>query len=360
MVKKIIFSSGGTGGHIFPAVNLMKHFHQKGFEVLLVTDKRGNAFLKKNTKFKSIVITASTPTDKNSFRKFFSFIFIFLSIIKSLIILAKEKPNLVFGLGGYVSFPICFASRFFKIPIFIYENNLILGRANNILLSSSKKVFIGLNIPNNFPKKYVSKIYKVGNILSNEIINNTKVNTKNLKDCISILVLGGSQGAEIFGKIIPPTIKMICDKGYKVEVIQQCIDSQKESIIEFYKKNNIKSKVFTFTNDILSLITSSNFAITRCGASTIAELAHTQIPFVAVPLSNSIDNHQYLNAKYYEDNGSCWIMEQINFNSINLLNLVIKIIKDEKKINSIREIKKNETDNVYLKIENAIKEYVQL
>ena len=331
MDKKIIFSSGGTGGHIFPAINLMKHFHKRGFEVLLTTDKRGNAFLKKNTKFRSIVIGASTPTNKNFFKKFFSFIFIFLSIIKSLIILAKEKPSLIFGFGGYVSFPICIASKFFKIPVFIYENNLILGRANNILLPISKKILLGLDTPINFPKKYISKICNVGNILSNEIINYSLINNKSLKNCISILILGGSQGAEIFGKIIPSTIKMIHDRGHKVEVIQQCTESQKESIKKFYKENNIKSNVFTFSNDILNLITSSNLAITRCGASTLAELDHTRIPFIAVPLPDSVDNHQYLNAKHYKDKGICWIMEQINFSSINLLNLITKIVNDEKK-----------------------------
>ena len=115
MTKKIIFSSGGTGGHIFPAINLMKYFSNKGYDVLLVTDIRGNSFLKDHMRFRSCVISTDTPSNKNLFRKIFSFIIIFFSIIRSILILRKEKPDLIIGFGGYVSFPIYFSSRFYNL-----------------------------------------------------------------------------------------------------------------------------------------------------------------------------------------------------------------------------------------------------
>ena len=77
MTKKIIFTSGGTGGHIFPAMNLMKYFDSKRIEVLLVSDNKGDKFLKRNTNFRSIIINASTPTNKNIFNKIFSYVDIF-------------------------------------------------------------------------------------------------------------------------------------------------------------------------------------------------------------------------------------------------------------------------------------------
>ena len=138
MTKKIIFSSGGTGGHIFPAINLMKYFSNKGYDVLLVTDIRGNIFLKNHTQFRSCIISTDTPSNKNFFRKIFSFIMIFFSIIVSILILRKEKPDLIIGFGGYVSFPISFSSRFYGIPLVIYENNLVLGRTNKNLLTPTQ------------------------------------------------------------------------------------------------------------------------------------------------------------------------------------------------------------------------------
>ena len=157
MTKKIIFSAGGTGGHIFPAINLMKHFFEKGYKVLLVTDVRGNNFIKNNSEFKSYILKMETFTNKNFLRKILSFLVIFYSIIKSIIILKREKPNLIFGFGGYVSFPISFVSKFFNLPLIIYENNMVLGRANRYLSLFSKKILVAKNISINFPEKYKNK-----------------------------------------------------------------------------------------------------------------------------------------------------------------------------------------------------------
>jgi len=348
MNKKIIFSGGGTGGHIFPAINLMKHFLDKEYKVLLVTDNRGNKFIKNYSEFRSYILDSGTPTNKNLFKKIFSYFLIFYSIIRSIFILKKEKPNLIFGFGGYVSFPISFASRFFNLPLIIYENNMILGRANKHLSSFSKKILLAKKITKNFQEKYKNKTYEVGTILNKNIINNSSFKRNNDKRKFSILVLGGSQGAEIFAKVIPIVVKMIKDEGCEIEINQQCTTGQKNSLIDFYKKNNIKNYVFEFDKNILKLILSSSIAITRCGASTTAELAHTFTPFIAVPLPNSVDNHQYLNAKYYENKGCCWLLEQNNFNTDILFNLIMEAIKNENKLENIREnMKKNYNKNVY-------------
>ncbi len=359
MSKKIFFSGGGTGGHIFPAINLMKYFLEKEFKTILITDKRGNNFINKDRNFKSYILNSATPTQKNILKKIFSYFLIFYSIFKAIIIIKKEKPDLIFGFGGYVSFPISYASKFFKIPLIIYENNMILGRANKHLSSISKKIFLAKKINENFPKKYAIKSSVVGSILNKDIINCSPLKEKYNRNELSILVLGGSQGAEIFGEIIPETIKMIKDKGYEVEIFQQCTKKQKSLLIDFYKKNNIKSYVFEFEKNILKFALSSGLAITRCGASTTAELLHTQTPFIAIPLPNSVDNHQYLNAKYYESKGCCLLLEQQNFKTENLFKLIVENIINKNKLIDIREnMKKNYDRNVFKNIEKEIEEFI--
>ena len=277
----------------------------------------------------------------------------------SIFILRKEKPNLIIGFGGYVSFPISFASKFFNFPLIVYENNLILGRTNKYLLTIAKKLFIATTVPKNLPEKYKNKVEKVGPIL-NKNIANYSYEKKSENENFSILVMGGSQGAEVFGKIVPSAIKMVKDKGFNVEIHQQCLENQKSSIVDFYKRNEIKNNVFIFENNILNLILSSDLAISRCGASTVAELVHTCTPFVAVPYPHSLDNHQYLNAKYYKDKNYCWLLEESSFNSINLFNLIMEIINDKKKLDNIREnMKKNYSNDTYKKIENSIKEIIK-
>ena len=358
MTKKIIFSTGGTGGHILPALNLMKHFFERGHKVLLVTDKRGKNFIKKYSQFKSYVLKVDTPTNKNLFKKIFSFFIIFYSIIQSIIILKKEKPDLIFGFGGYASFPISITSKIFNLPLIIYENNMVFGRANKYLSRFSKKIFVAKKITTNFPEKYENKTYEVGSILDKNIINYSMEKKKN-KENFTILVLGGSQGAEIFGRTVPAVIKMLKNQGHDIKIIQQCILNQKHTIEEFYKKNNIKSYVFEFEENILNLISYSNLVITRCGASTTAELVHTFTPFIGIPLPNSIDNHQHLNGKYYQSRGCCILLEQDDFNIKNLFNLIAENIKNENKLQNIREnMKKNSNKNVYINIEDKIKEFI--
>jgi len=359
MNKKIIFSSGGTGGHIFPAINLMKYFLKKGNQVLLVTNERSKIFLKKYPEIKFHILETDTPLNKNILKKILSLIVIFFSIIKSIIFLSKEKPHMIFGFGGHVSFPICFASIFFKIPLVIYENNLVLGRANKKLLPISKKVLLATDKPINFPKKYDEKIVRTGSILREEIISYSTVKKNNKKN-FTILVLGGSQGAEVFGNVIPEAIEMIKNEGYDIEIYQQCLESQKDSLKNFYNKINVKNEIFVFSENILSYISSTDLAISRCGASSMAELVQTLTPFIAVPYPYSMDNHQYLNARYYEQKGCCFFMSQDNLNSNNLFKLVNEIIENKKKLENMKEnMKNNKIKNIYSIVESTTKDLIK-
>ena len=359
MSKKIIFSAGGTGGHILPAINLMKHFFEKGYDVVLVTDKRGKNYVNKYSKFKSYELRAGTLTKKNFLNKILSLFIIFYSLLKSIIILKKEKANIVIGFGGYVSFPASLASKFFNLPLVVYEPNIVLGRTNKYLLSFAKKVFLAKNIKKDFPEKFKYKTDIVGPIINKKIINHSNFERKKNKEIFSILVLGGSQGAEIFGKIVPSVVNMVKEKGYNIQINQQCLAKQKDIISNYYKEKDIKNYLFEFEKNILDLILSSDLAITRCGASATAELVCTLTPFIAVPLPDSIDDHQYLNAKFYEDKDYCWILDQNNFNRENLFNLIIEIITDKKKLEiKYENMKKNYSNNVYSAIETKIEEII--
>ena len=359
MSKKIIFSSGGTGGHMFPTVGVIQYFLKKDYKVILVTDSRGSFYIKNSLNVKYYILNTNTPTNKKYFYKLLSYIKIILSIFKSFFILIREKPNLVFGLGGYVSFPISIAAKILNIPLTIYENNMVLGRTNRYLLPISKKLLLATDNILNIPSKYKNKAKKVGHIIREDFINHDLIKKKNENDQISILILGGSQGAKIFGTVIPEVIKKIYDLGYKITIYHQCIKEQRIELENFYKKNNINSKVFEFSNNILEFILKSDLAISRSGASTTAELAFTNTPFVAIPYPHAVDNHQYLNAKYYEDKGLCWIIEQHNFNNENLFNLIIEIFKDKKKLQfKIENIQKNDFKLTNHNIETVIKDLI--
>ena len=360
MNKKILLTSGGTGGHVFPAINLTKHLLQKGYKVILVTNNEASKnyfdknFIYKHSKLKIYSINTDTINKKNILKSILAIIKIFVSFFKSSIILKKEKPNIIIGFGGYVSFPISFCSKFFNISLLLYESNLVLGRTNKYLLPIAKKLIVPSAFPVNLPKKYKQKVHKIGAILSKNIINYYP-KKKIKKKYFSIMVLGGSQGAEIFGKIVPLAIKMLREKGYNIRIIQQCLKYQKNKIISFYKKNKIKNKIFIFEPNILKLITQTDLAISRSGANTTAELAHTCTPFISIPYPYAMDDHQYLNAKYYRSKNYGWLIKENDFSSSNLFKLLVKIIGNKKNLKKMREKMKNNNNNsVYKNIEKLI------
>ena len=168
---KTIIAVGGTGGHVFPGCNLAKHLIEKNYEVKIITDKRGKKFLKHYPKFDVSTLPSSPIISKNIFSLFYSLIFILYSVIYSTVYLILNRPKIIFGMGGYASFPICIAAWILRVKFVIYENNLIIGKANKYLMPITDKIFVAIRDVEGVPKKYYKKIIEIGNIISKEIIN---------------------------------------------------------------------------------------------------------------------------------------------------------------------------------------------
>ena len=190
-LKKIIIATGGTGGHVFPAYSLAKHFLDNKINVEIISDKRGLKYLQDYNDIKVIEITSSTIFKKNIFQLLFSILIIFYSICRSFIFLLANRPNLVFGMGGYSSFPVCIAAKILKIPFIIYENNLYIGKANRYLLPYAKKGFVSYKELEGISEKYKKKICEIGNIIRKEILNSQIKSDFNQNDKkLKILILG--------------------------------------------------------------------------------------------------------------------------------------------------------------------------
>ncbi len=329
---KIVIASGGTGGHIFPALGLANNLIKNNFDITLTTDARGLKYLTNNKDINFVKIPSSPLIKKNLFTLIKSVLIICYSIVRSIFLLSFNRPNLVLGMGGYSSFPICIAAAILKIKIIIYENNLVVGKANKYLLSFAEKVFVSYKDLEGITKKNKKKIIEVGNIIREEIINfNNYKDLKNKYDNINLLVLGGSQGAKVFAEKLPHVLKKIKNSGIFLKVFQQCQSNQKEELSNFYDKENIKFELFNFTNKITEYYSKTNLVITRSGASALGELINVNIPFIAIPLPSSADNHQHKNAKYYEKKGLCFFLEEKNIPN-QLYELIQSNFKDKTKI----------------------------
>ena len=143
--KTVVIATGGTGGHIFPSLSLAD-FLSKEYEIEIFTDERGSKFLQSNQNFKIKKIVSSRIFSRNIFSILSGFFKFFISLLFSLKLLIKTKPKLIIGMGGYSSFPVCLAGFFLRIPTLIYENNIIIGRANKYLLPFVNKIFVSSKI----------------------------------------------------------------------------------------------------------------------------------------------------------------------------------------------------------------------
>ena len=155
MMQKILISTGGSGGHVVPATILYEHLKDK-YDVSLTTDYRGKKFLDEN-KY-NLEIFNVTPISKNIFLLPFQFLLIIYLIIKSIFFLKKRKVDILISTGGYMSLPLCLASKILNIKMFLFEPNMVLGRANKFFIKSCEKIFCYSDKLKNFPDKYVSKI----------------------------------------------------------------------------------------------------------------------------------------------------------------------------------------------------------
>ena len=310
-MKKILIVTGGSGGHVIPSLSIYDHL-KDNYETTIITDLRGSRYINKN-RYKYILIDVP-----NLFSKIYLIPLNFLnylnSILKSYLFLRKKNISFIISTGGYMSLPICIVSRFLGINIFLFEPNNVLGRSNKFMLKIAKKIICYNKNINLFPKNFIDKIYLVSPILRKEIYLYEKKQKEESNKIKKILITGGSQGAIFFDKNLSEVIIKVSQK-LQIEVYQQVFDKTEKNLIEKkYQKIGIKHKIFHFDDDLFANLNNIDLAITRSGASSISELACLKIPFIAIPFPSARDNHQYFNAKYYEDRNCCWIIQQKNFN----------------------------------------------
>tara|TARA_B100001063_G_scaffold156315_1_gene145807 strand:- start:344 stop:1408 length:1065 start_codon:yes stop_codon:yes gene_type:complete len=322
--KNILIATGGSGGHIVPATVFYNHLKKK-FNIYLSSDLRGLNYIDKKNYNIEIV---ETP---NIFNNFFLipvklFIVLVLSI-KSIFFLRNKKIDVILSTGGYAPTPICLAGIFLKLKLYIYEPNHVLGKSNKFFLKYCDKIFCQKKHIKNFKNKFKKKIFLLSPLVRKSFYKNKFRKDKRF----NLMVIGGSQSAKIFDEYLHKVFLKI-SKKIDIKIFHQTKINNINNLKKFYNKGGIKNKVFNFDKNFLNSLKKCSFCITRAGASTLAELFILNIPFLAIPLPGSKDNHQYENAKYYEDKNCCWIEDERKINEEKLYRLLKNIILKKKEL----------------------------
>ncbi len=314
MKKNFLLITGGTGGHVIPAKNFANYLSIKNINCTIITDKRGYKYFDNYNR--KIYIISSSNLNGNIIFKIFGIFQILLGLIQSLIIIFLLKPSHSISFGSYASFSpmlsCVFLKPFYKVKLYIHEQNSILGRTNKFFLNFTNKLFLNFDIKSKINSKFKDKIFVVGSP-ENNFKKNIKLSNKNSESSFTIFISGGSQGSEYVSNFATNLIKIIDnEKIIKGKFIFQCakhLIRKQEEILRDIKSPIILKDFFTNIDEILA---NSNLAICRAGAGTIVDLINFKLPSILIPLPSSKDNHQFFNAKILAKHDLAIIIDQNN------------------------------------------------
>ena len=326
MKKKILISTGGSGGHVIPATVFYDQLKTE-FDVILTTDVRGAKFLNLE-KYKANIINTPRLTT-NLFLLPINLFFLFFVTIQSFFFFKKKKIDILISTGGYMSLPLFFAAKIFNVKIYLFEPNMVLGRANRFFLKYSEKIFCYSNDILNFSKKYLNKILVIDPLLRKDFYSVSFTENNDIENKINLLIIGGSQGAKLFESEIKKAI-IDLSKKYKLNIYQQISHESKKNLESFYDKNNICYNLFTFKENFPNFVQNVNLCITRAGASTLSELTFLNIPYIAIPYSLAKDDHQSQNALFYKNKNCCWMLDEKELKNNSLSEYLINILQNKK------------------------------
>lgn len=294
---KVCFSCGGTGGHIYPALALAEKLQSCFFIGSNRLEKE--LIPRQNYTFYEITSHKKNP------------LIILIGLFQALKILIREKPTLIISTGGYVTIPVLLAGIVLGKKIYIQEQNLLPGKVNRILSLFAKKVFI--TYPDS--KKYFPKKNTIvtGNPLRQEILN-LKYNLEKVIKDKSVLVFGGSLAAQSINKTI-----------YEI---------QKNSKLNF-KIIHLDGK--NYCHNMADAYKQSTVIVCRAGATSLAEIAAIGIPAILIPYPHAADNHQELNAKYFEDEKAAQMILDRDLSANTLLVKIQELINNQELLKKMSE-----------------------
>jgi len=350
---KIVLTGGGTGGHFYPLVAIAEELNniidEEKFintRIIYMSDDPYDQRLldEEEIRFKKIV--------SGKIRRYFSllnitdFLKIIFGILKALWIIYTDFPDIVFGKGGYASFPVLFAARFFRIPVIIHESDVVPGRVNKWASKFAKR--IAVSFPESvdyFPEKTRKKIAVVGNPIRKNLIHLPKEGFSEFleidKSLPVVFILGGSQGSQKINDII---VDMASDIVGKYQIIHQCgknnfkeVDGRLKVALEgsSFKK---RYRVFGFLNEsaMKMAAAASSLIISRSGSSAIFEIAAWGKPSILIPLTGSAQDHQRENAYAFARTGASEVIEEKNLSPHILLSEIDRILSQKDKIEDVK------------------------
>ena len=338
---RLIITGGGTGGHIFPGIAFaqgMMHAYP-GCEVLFIgTERKVDRTALSALGFKILTIKSQGLKGKSPVAKFRSLLQLPIALMESARIIQKFKPDLVFGVGGYVTGPVILAARLLGVTTCIHEQNSIPGLANKLLGRIANRIFVSL--PGSEKYFPAGKTILSGNPVRSSLIKAArKMKPGAEHDPLTLLILGGSQGARRLNSLmLEAAEKCLSSLVPPLHIIHQTGEHDEVFVRQSYADLGLNAEIASFFSDMAAIYSQADLVVSRAGATTIAEITIFQKPAILIPFPYAADNHQEINGRYLVEAGGALMFRQADLSG-EKLGLEIKRILADRKLR--REMSQN-------------------
>lgn len=293
----LLFTGGGTGGHLVIALSLAEAAKARGHRVVFVgsTSGQDRQWFGESTLFESTHFLETTGVvNKRGFGKLGALWKILKAVITSKELIQEFQADAVVSVGGFSAAPAAIAALITKTPLYIHEQNAVTGKLNRLLRPYAKGFYSS---------------YEEGENHCDYPVNERYFQNARIRETIkTVIFLGGSQGAKFINDLALEIAPWLDYR--KIKIIHQCGIKEEERVRAAYHAMGINVEVYGFTTEIVELIGRSDFAISRSGASTLWELCASNVPAFYIPYPSAAGDHQYHNARYIIDHDAGWCERQ--------------------------------------------------
>lgn len=319
-MKTLMVMAGGTGGHIFPGIAVAESLRQRGWRIVWMGNPDGmEARLVPQQGYETEWIRFSALRGKGIVRKLLLPFNLLRGFWQALRALRRVRPDVVLGMGGYVTFPGGMMAALIGRPLVLHEQNSIAGLANRVLAGVADAVLSG------FPKA-LPKSRWVGNPVRRDIaaVLPPAERFAGRSGPLKMLVVGGSLGASILNQVVPAALARLRPEQRPL-VTHQAGARQIDALKAAYQTAGVEGELLPFIEDMSAKYAEADLVLCRAGALTVAELAAVGAASLLVPFPYAVDDHQTANARFLAEKGAAYLLPQDELDADRLAGILASL-----------------------------------
>lgn len=323
-MRTILIMAGGTGGHIFPALAVADELRDNGWKIVWLGSKAGmESKLVPQYGFEIVWVRFSGLRGKGLLRVALLPLNLLIALWQSALAIFRVRPDVVLGMGGYISFPGGIMATVLARPLVLHEQNSVAGLANKVLARVADRILVA------FPNALKNAEW-TGNPVRREIagLPPPEERFRNRSGNLKVLIVGGSLGAQSLNEIVPRALALI-PQSQRPEVTHQAGEKHLATLESGYREAGVSATTLAFIGDMARAYATADVVICRAGALTVSELAAAGIASVLVPFPSAVDDHQTFNARYLADQGAAILLRQAELSPTKLADLLLDFTRDK-------------------------------